>query len=284
MLSRTALTTSLLIAFSAPVFAQDATRGQAAFSQCASCHNVISPSGEVLAGRASVRTGPNLYGIVGRQAGSVDGFRYGTALAGLGASGYAWTQDDIAAYLQNPTQVLRSLTGDNRARSQMSFQVRSPETAADIAAFLASFSPTAQTDDTTENVPSDTPSDHMDIPSDVTQGVEDTGDDLIQNQIPVAEPTPTEETLDTTEPQIESVIEDEANTNTTATQTAVSETPTRDLNNTTENTASTLSNAAVNATGDGRTVRSGDAANSAAQAFEAWIRDVERRLEALENR
>ena len=138
---RLAVTTAALLALS-PVaaLAGDAEAGAGAFnSQCSACHVVVNEAGETLAGRAS-RTGPNLYGVMGRQAGSVEGFRYGDSLVEAGTNGLIWDQESLTAYLQDPRGFLRTTLDNNRARSQMSFQVRSADTAADIAAFLATFS------------------------------------------------------------------------------------------------------------------------------------------------
>jgi len=142
---RLAVTTAALIALS-PVaaLAGDAEAGAGAFqSQCSTCHMVVNEAGETLAGRNS-RTGPNLYQIVGRQAGTVDGFRYGPSLVEAGTGGLVWDDETLLAYLQNPQGFLRETLGNNRARSQMSFQVRNAETAADIVAFLATFSPVVE--------------------------------------------------------------------------------------------------------------------------------------------
>lgn len=129
----------------APVFADghaatgDAAAGEEQFNrQCVACHVVATDDGEVLAGR-NARTGPNLYGVAGRALGSVEGFRYGEALVQLGEGGTVWTEEGMAAYLQDPTAWLREQTGDDRARSKMAYRVRNPEDAVNIYAFLASF-------------------------------------------------------------------------------------------------------------------------------------------------
>lgn len=126
------------------VQAQDAEAGGALFErQCVSCHIIQDEDGETLAGR-NARTGPNLYGIVGRQAGSIEGFRYGASIVEAGEAGLVWDAENLVVYLQDPNTFLRDTLDDRRARSQMSFQVRSAEDAANIAAFLASFSPAAE--------------------------------------------------------------------------------------------------------------------------------------------
>jgi cytochrome c len=126
---------------SMPAYAGDAEAGAAAFqSQCQNCHNVTNEAGEVLAGRPNVRTGPNLYGVIGRQAGTED-FRYGASLVEAGAAGLVWDEAEMVTYLLDPNTYLRDKLGSNRARSQMSFRVRDEATALDIIAFLAQFSP-----------------------------------------------------------------------------------------------------------------------------------------------
>ncbi|MBB5514046.1 cytochrome c [Rubricella aquisinus] len=115
----------------------DAAEGEAQFRQCQSCHVVQNEAGETLAGRAG-RQGPNLYGVIGRQAGTVEDFRYGPDLVAAGEQGLVWDETNIVAYLEDPTGFLREFTGDNNARSRMSYRMRNG--AEDMAAFLATFS------------------------------------------------------------------------------------------------------------------------------------------------
>ena len=57
----------------------DADAGAKEFNKCKSCHMIVADDGtEIVKGG---RTGPNLYGIIGRQAGVQDGFRYGDSAA-----------------------------------------------------------------------------------------------------------------------------------------------------------------------------------------------------------
>ena len=130
-----ALTGAML---AAPAFAQDgdAAAGEAAFGQCATCHAIVADDGAVIAGRANVRTGPNLYGVVGRPAGSYEGFRYRPDIVAAGEGGLVWDQASLTAYLQDPGGFLSETLGKN-ARSGMAFQVRDPAEAANLAAFLA---------------------------------------------------------------------------------------------------------------------------------------------------
>ncbi len=136
------------LAFSVSAFAVqagDVEAGASAFqSQCQNCHNVTNEDGDVLAGRPNVRTGPNLYGVLGRQAGTVDGFRYGASLVEAGENDLIWDEESMTVYLQDPQGFLRETLDSNRARSQMSFRVRDEETAVNIIAFLDSLAPAAE--------------------------------------------------------------------------------------------------------------------------------------------
>jgi cytochrome c len=120
----------------APALAQDAAAGEDAFRQCATCHAIVDGDGNAIAGRANVRTGPNLYGIVGRQAGSVEGFRYRPDIVKAGEQGLLWDEESLTAYLQDPAGFLSETLG-SRARSGMAYQVRDPAEAANLAAFMA---------------------------------------------------------------------------------------------------------------------------------------------------
>jgi cytochrome c len=142
---RLTLTTLAFAALSAPAFAQgDAAAGEAVFKQCQTCHAVVNEAGEVLAGK-NAKTGPNLYQIVGRIAGSEAEFgkKYGDSLVALGASGYAWTEEDLAIYVQDPVAFLKDRLGDSKAKSKMSFKLKKPEDAANVTAYLASLAPAA---------------------------------------------------------------------------------------------------------------------------------------------
>jgi cytochrome c len=77
----------------APATAQDAAAGKDVFKKCAACH---------VATEAKNRVGPHLVGIVGRKAGSVEGFNYSQGMAAKGAEGLIWDEANIAAYLKDP--------------------------------------------------------------------------------------------------------------------------------------------------------------------------------------
>jgi cytochrome c len=143
LLKTTIAATSLGLLMSTPLLAAgDAAKGEKLFSQCQTCHVVVDGDGAVLAGR-NAKTGPNLYGVIGRAAGSVEGFKYGDSIVELGATGFVWDEATLATYVQDPTAFLKEALGDSKARGKMSFKVRKEADAADLAAFLATFSPEA---------------------------------------------------------------------------------------------------------------------------------------------
>ncbi len=129
----------------APALAQDAPTGDAAagekvFNKCQTCHVIANEAGEVLAGKGS-KTGPNLYGLPGRVAGTYPDFKYGESIVAVGAAGFAWNEDDFVAYVADPVKFLKDKTGDSKAKSKMSFKLPKEEEARDVWAFIASLSP-----------------------------------------------------------------------------------------------------------------------------------------------
>lgn len=119
----------------------DAAAGEEQFNrQCVACHIVADADGEVLAGR-NARTGPNLFGVAGRQIGSVEDFRYGDSIVELGEAdgGTVWTEELFVGYVQDPTSWLREALDNNRARGKMAYRVRAEEEAINIYAYLATF-------------------------------------------------------------------------------------------------------------------------------------------------
>lgn len=82
----------------APALSQeaDAVPGQRLYQQrCGGCHQIASTRNGV---------GPHLQGVVGRTAGSVEGFRYSPALRD---SGTTWTAETLETFLSNPTAMVR---------------------------------------------------------------------------------------------------------------------------------------------------------------------------------
>jgi cytochrome c len=75
-------------------FTGDATKGEAVFVQCKTCH-VTDPGQN--------RIGPSLAGIVGRKAGTVEGYSYSAANKN---SGITWSKEKLFQYLEKPQRVV----------------------------------------------------------------------------------------------------------------------------------------------------------------------------------
>lgn len=137
-MNKTTLVAALaLAALAAPAFAGDAAKGEKEFNKCKACHAIIADDGtEIIKGG---KTGPNLYGVVGRAVASVADFTYGDSIKALGATGAVWDEASIATYVADPTAYLKDKTGDAAAKSKMTFKLA--KGGEDVAAYLASVKP-----------------------------------------------------------------------------------------------------------------------------------------------
>lgn len=125
------------LAIGNPAFAAgDAAKGEADFKKCKACHMIVADDGtEIVKGG---KTGPNLYGVIGRAVASTD-FAYGDSIKAVGAGGLVWDEAELAAYVTDPGAWLKEKTGDDAAKSKMSFKLAKGQE--DIAAYLASVKP-----------------------------------------------------------------------------------------------------------------------------------------------
>ncbi len=130
------LSAATLIALSTPAFAEgDVAAGEKEFSKCKSCHMIAADDGTVIVKGGKV--GPNLYGVIGRTAGTSDGFSYGDGLKDAAAASFVWTEEELASYITDP----KAWLGDKgyAAKTKMSFKAKAKQ--ADLAAYLASVKP-----------------------------------------------------------------------------------------------------------------------------------------------
>lgn len=125
---------SAVLLLAAPAFADgDAAKGEKTFGKCKACHAIVNGDQVIQKGG---KTGPNLFGIVGRPAAAEEGFSYGPGIKEAAEKGLVWTEDEIAEYVVDPTKFLEKFTGDGKARSKMTFKL--PKGGDDVAAYLAS--------------------------------------------------------------------------------------------------------------------------------------------------
>jgi cytochrome c len=93
----------------------DPSKGEGVFKKCAACHKVDGTDG----------VGPHLNGVVGRDAGSVEGFAYSDAMVEHGP----WTPEALFAFLEDPKGVMSG--------TKMSFAgLKKEEDRADVIAYL----------------------------------------------------------------------------------------------------------------------------------------------------
>lgn len=124
------------LALASQAVAQDAANGEKEFRKCKACHTIEAPDGTAVV--KGGKTGPNLYGVIGRKAGSEEGFKYSDALLKLGEAGEVWTPEDLAAYITDPNKYVDEKVGDPSLKTKMTFKMAKNQ--ADVAAFLAQHS------------------------------------------------------------------------------------------------------------------------------------------------
>ena len=119
-----------------------AEQGASAVRKCQACHSF----GE---GEAN-RTGPGLYGVVGRAIASHEGFAYSDDLAAKGAAGDAWTYENLNAFITAPKAFA--------AGTKMAFAgVKSAAERANILAYLQTLSASPVPFPASEAAPAEAP-------------------------------------------------------------------------------------------------------------------------------
>ena len=75
--------------------AGNAANGANVFARCAICHSGTKGDGN--------KIGPNLFGVVGRKAGTATDFYYSAAMK---SAGFTWDNDKLDAYIASPQKVV----------------------------------------------------------------------------------------------------------------------------------------------------------------------------------
>ena len=87
---------ALLAALPAPWNEADLDNGRRVFARCRSCHTITEGGPNM--------TGPNLYGMFGRQAGAQPGYNYSAVVKD---AGFLWDGERLDHWLENPRTFLR---------------------------------------------------------------------------------------------------------------------------------------------------------------------------------
>lgn len=116
--ARAELQKTALAALPAPYNTADLDNGQRKFALCRSCHTIVE-------GGANM-TGPNLHGLMGRTAGTVEKFNYSDAVKG---AGFKWDPARLDNWLADPRADLPG--------NRMTFVgLKDPEDRTDLIAYL----------------------------------------------------------------------------------------------------------------------------------------------------
>lgn len=108
---------TLLVLASAPVWAEgDAAKGEKVYKKCKTCHSLEAGKNKV---------GPHLNGVIGRAAGSVEGFKYSKALA---ESGLVWDEATLDSYLAKPKELV--------PKTKMSFGLKKEADRQNVIAYI----------------------------------------------------------------------------------------------------------------------------------------------------
>ena len=109
-----------------PAWAEgDVGAGEKVFKKCAACHAVGDG--------AKHKVGPELNDVLGRTAGTAEGYKYSSAMIAAGEGGLVWDNTTLAEYLANPKGMIKG--------TKMAFAgLKKEDEIANVVAYLKSFS------------------------------------------------------------------------------------------------------------------------------------------------
>ena len=103
----------------------DAEKGAVVFKKCAACHQIGKG--------AKNRVGPQLNGIFGRPAGSLEGAKFSKGMIRAGDDGLIWIEETLDAYIENPKALV--------SKTRMNFRgIKDITERSDLLAYLRAFS------------------------------------------------------------------------------------------------------------------------------------------------
>ena len=104
--------------------AQDAAAGEKVFAKCKACPVADTDQNKI---------GPTLKGVIGRTAGTLEGYKYSPAMVEAGKGGMVWDDATLTEYLKSPKTVVKG--------TKMAFPgLKKDEDLANVIAYLKQFS------------------------------------------------------------------------------------------------------------------------------------------------
>lgn len=117
--------------------AGNAENGADVFKKCRACH--------MIGDNARTLVGPAQNNLIGRKAGSVEGYPYSPLNKAAGEAGLVWTEQNIFDYLADPNAFLKKFLTDNGKADQatgstkMAFKLSDEQDRRDVIAYLKTF-------------------------------------------------------------------------------------------------------------------------------------------------
>jgi cytochrome c2 len=109
--------------------AGDPNNGKTQFgAHCATCHSEVAGEN---------RTGPYLFGVIGRRAGTATGYAYTSSFVQAGANGLIWSPDNLLQFLQNPSKFLQTFLGQQTVDNRMTVKFPDQQLRLDVIAYLS---------------------------------------------------------------------------------------------------------------------------------------------------
>jgi cytochrome c len=114
----------------------DPANGEKLARKCMICHQIGDSR--------KVSTGPNLTNVIGRQAGTAEGYRPSKMSKAAGDAGLVWTEDLIVQYLPNPKKFIMDYLvqagkpDEAKGSYKMPVSFKNEQENRDIAAYLKS--------------------------------------------------------------------------------------------------------------------------------------------------
>ncbi|MCH7929519.1 MAG: c-type cytochrome [Proteobacteria bacterium] len=113
------LAVALAVAATGAAWAQgDAAKGERVFKKCKACH-IVAEGGKK-------KVGPNLFELFGRQAGTVEGFKFSKDMKAAGEAGLVWNEETFGTYIKKGGKkglkyFIGSYIGKDKAKTKMPF-------------------------------------------------------------------------------------------------------------------------------------------------------------------